>query len=47
MWVPGMGAIHEALNRKCVPLCADHISDMYLGSITFQGMDYNAFVEID
>uniref|UniRef100_A0A7N0SX43 Domain X domain-containing protein n=1 Tax=Kalanchoe fedtschenkoi TaxID=63787 RepID=A0A7N0SX43_KALFE len=46
-WVPGMGAIHGALNRKCIPLCADHISALYLGSITFQDMDYTSFVNIE
>ncbi|XP_027365690.1 nuclear intron maturase 3, mitochondrial isoform X2 [Abrus precatorius] len=25
-WVQGMGAIHECLNRKCLPLCTDHPS---------------------
>uniref|UniRef100_A0A2N9GC27 Domain X domain-containing protein n=1 Tax=Fagus sylvatica TaxID=28930 RepID=A0A2N9GC27_FAGSY len=30
-WVSGMGAIHESLNRKCLPLCSDHINDLYTG----------------
>ena len=30
-WVLGMGAIHESLNRKCLPLCSHHINDLYMG----------------
>ena len=32
-WVPGMGAIHESLNRKCLILCSRHINDLYMGNI--------------
>ncbi|RZC53539.1 hypothetical protein C5167_012394 [Papaver somniferum] len=45
-WVPGMGAIHESLNRKCLSLCCDHISDLYLGKITLQDIDCTAFVDV-
>ncbi|KAA8518049.1 hypothetical protein F0562_015531 [Nyssa sinensis] len=46
-WVLGMGAIHESLNRKCLPLCADHIGDLYMGKLTFQDVDCTAFVDLD
>ncbi|KAI3986383.1 hypothetical protein MKX01_002228 [Papaver californicum] len=45
-WVPGMGAIHESLNRKCLSLCCDHISELYLGKITLQDIDCTAFVDV-
>ncbi|ERN07380.1 hypothetical protein AMTRI_Chr12g274910 [Amborella trichopoda] len=38
-WVPGMGFIHESLDRKYLSLCSKHISDLYLGSITLQDID--------
>ncbi|XP_074367287.1 nuclear intron maturase 3, mitochondrial-like isoform X1 [Apium graveolens] len=46
-WVPGMGAIHESFNRKCIPLCSDHISDFYTGKLTFQDIDCTSFVDVD
>nr|XP_023918690.1 nuclear intron maturase 3, mitochondrial-like [Quercus suber] len=46
-WVPGMGAIHESLNRKCLPLCSHHINDLYMGSITLQDIDCTSFVDVD
>nr|POE96791.1 hypothetical protein CFP56_27454 [Quercus suber] len=46
-WVPGMGAIHESLNRKCLPLCSHHINDLYMGNITLQDIDCTAFVDVD
>ncbi|XP_021282836.1 uncharacterized protein LOC110415490 [Herrania umbratica] len=46
-WVRGMGAIHESLNRKCLPLCADHINDLYMGKITLRDVDCTSFVEVD
>ncbi|KAK9267034.1 hypothetical protein L1049_007391 [Liquidambar formosana] len=46
-WVPGMGAIHESLNRKCLPLCPDHINDLYMGKITLQDIDCTSFVDVD
>ncbi|KAK4281928.1 hypothetical protein QN277_013371 [Acacia crassicarpa] len=46
-WVPGMGAIHESLNRRCLPLCADHINDLYLGKITLQDVDCSSSVYVD
>ncbi|KAK7824488.1 nuclear intron maturase 3 [Quercus suber] len=45
-WVPGMGAIHESLNRKCLPLCSHHINDLYMGNITLQDIDCTAFVDL-
>lgn len=46
-WVPGMGAIHESFNRKCIPLCSDHASDFYTGKLTFQDIDCTSFVDVD
>ena len=46
-WVPGMGAIHESLNRKCLPFCSHHINDLYMGNITLQDIDCTAFVDVD
>lgn len=46
-WVSGMSVIHECLQRKCLPLCSDHISDLYLGKITLQDIDYSSFVDVD
>ncbi|CBI30076.3 unnamed protein product, partial [Vitis vinifera] len=46
-WVPGMGAIHEGLNRKCLPLCSDHIHDLYMGTISLQDIDCTSFVDVD
>ncbi|XVF49726.1 hypothetical protein PTKIN_Ptkin04bG0036400 [Pterospermum kingtungense] len=46
-WVKGMGVIHESLNQKCLPLCADHIHDLYMGKITLQDIDCTSFVEVD
>ncbi|KAF4369372.1 hypothetical protein F8388_019597 [Cannabis sativa] len=45
-WVKGMGAIHGSLNRKCLPLCPDHIHDFYMGRITFQDIDCASFVDV-
>ncbi|XP_012575420.2 nuclear intron maturase 3, mitochondrial [Cicer arietinum] len=46
-WVQGMGVIHESLNRKCLPLCTDHVHDLYLGRITLQDIDCTSFVDVD
>ncbi|KAK4580868.1 hypothetical protein RGQ29_024496 [Quercus rubra] len=46
-WVPGMGAIHESLNQKCLPLYSHHINDLYMGNITLQDIDYTEFVDVD
>uniref|UniRef100_A0A2N9GL33 Domain X domain-containing protein n=1 Tax=Fagus sylvatica TaxID=28930 RepID=A0A2N9GL33_FAGSY len=46
-WVSGMGAIHESLNQKCLPLCSDHINDLYTGKITLQDIDCTSFVDVD
>ncbi|KAH7557174.1 hypothetical protein JRO89_XS11G0066300 [Xanthoceras sorbifolium] len=46
-WVRDMGAIHDGLNRKCIPLCSDHISDLLLGKITLQDIDCASFVDVD
>ncbi|PPR99199.1 hypothetical protein GOBAR_AA21461 [Gossypium barbadense] len=46
-WVKGMGAINETLNKKCLPLCPDHINDLYMGKITLQDIDCTSFVEVD
>ncbi|KAL3533646.1 hypothetical protein ACH5RR_007167 [Cinchona calisaya] len=42
-WVPGIGSIHESLNRKCIPLCSDHISELYMGRLTLQDIDCTSF----
>ncbi|KAM7271078.1 hypothetical protein ACFE04_030292 [Oxalis oulophora] len=44
-WIQGMGAIHDALDRKCLPLCSDHIHDLYMGKITLQDIDCTSFVD--
>ncbi|KNA14637.1 hypothetical protein SOVF_105670 [Spinacia oleracea] len=46
-WVPGMAAIHDSLDRRCFALCADHVSDLYMGRITLQDIDCTSFVEVD
>ncbi|GAB2295581.1 hypothetical protein Dimus_029742 [Dionaea muscipula] len=46
-WVPGMGAIHESLHGKCLPLCAAHISELYLGRICLQDIDCTKVLDID
>ena len=46
-WVPRMGAIHESLNQKCLPLCSHHINDLYMGNITLQDIDCTAFMDVD
>ncbi|CAD5196871.1 unnamed protein product [Musa acuminata subsp. malaccensis] len=45
-WVPGMGAIHESLNKKCLPLCSKHASDLLLGKISLQDIDCTSFVDM-
>ncbi|KAK7299926.1 hypothetical protein RJT34_10755 [Clitoria ternatea] len=46
-WVKGMGVIHEGLNRKCLPLCADHLHDLYMGRITLQDIDCSCCVDVE
>lgn len=46
-WVQGMGVIHESLNRKCLPLCTDHVNDLYMGRITLQDIDCSYCVDVD
>ena len=46
-WVSRMGAIHESLNRKCLPFCSHHINDLYMGNITLQDIDCTSFVDVD
>ncbi|KAJ1382124.1 Reverse transcriptase domain [Sesbania bispinosa] len=46
-WVQGMGAIHESLNQKCLPLCTDHVYDLYMGRITLQDVDCSSCVDMD
>ncbi|WOL00285.1 hypothetical protein Cni_G08998 [Canna indica] len=45
-WVPGLGAIHESLNKKCLPLCSKHASDLLLGNICLQDIDCTSFVDV-
>ncbi|KAL2347938.1 hypothetical protein Fmac_001938 [Flemingia macrophylla] len=46
-WVQGMGLIHETLDRKCLPLCTDHVNDLYMGRITLQDIDCTSCVDVD
>ncbi|KAG6488770.1 nuclear intron maturase 3, mitochondrial-like [Zingiber officinale] len=45
-WVQGMGAIHESFNRKCLPLCSKHASDLLLGNICLRDIDGTSFVDV-
>ncbi|XP_019705156.2 nuclear intron maturase 3, mitochondrial [Elaeis guineensis] len=45
-WVPGMGAIHESLNKKVLSLCPEHASDLFMGRITLQDIDCTSFVNV-
>ncbi|XP_031478775.1 nuclear intron maturase 3, mitochondrial isoform X2 [Nymphaea colorata] len=38
-WVSGVAATQESIDRKCLPLCKQHITDLYLGRITLQDVD--------
>ncbi|XP_044473797.1 nuclear intron maturase 3, mitochondrial [Mangifera indica] len=44
-WVKGVAVIHEALNKRCIPLCSDHINDLLLGRITLQDIDCALLVD--
>ncbi|GMN55484.1 hypothetical protein TIFTF001_024603 [Ficus carica] len=46
-WVRAIGAIHGSLNLKCLPLCPDHIHDLYMGKITLQDIDCTSFLDVD
>ncbi|KAF2927909.1 nuclear intron maturase 3, mitochondrial [Oryza sativa Japonica Group] len=46
-WVQGLSAIHESLNKKCLPLCPMHASDLLLGKITLQDIDCTRFVDVE
>ncbi|CAO1939200.1 unnamed protein product [Urochloa humidicola] len=46
-WVHGLSAIHESLNKKCLPLCSMHASDLLLGKITLQDIDCTQFVDVE
>nr|XP_043610968.1 nuclear intron maturase 3, mitochondrial [Erigeron canadensis]XP_043610969.1 nuclear intron maturase 3, mitochondrial [Erigeron canadensis] len=45
-WVSGMGGVHGYFDRKCVPLCLDHISQLYIGALTLQDVDYSSLLHI-
>ncbi|KAJ9181031.1 hypothetical protein P3X46_009206 [Hevea brasiliensis] len=45
--VKGMGAIHKCVDRICLPLCSDHLNDLYTGKITLQDIDCTSFVDVD
>ncbi|PWA98862.1 hypothetical protein CTI12_AA014360 [Artemisia annua] len=45
-WVSGMGVVHGVFDRKCVPLCPDHISQLYTGALTLQDVDYSSLLDI-
>ncbi|XP_031274320.1 nuclear intron maturase 3, mitochondrial-like [Pistacia vera] len=44
-WVKGMGVIHNALDKRCIPLCSDHINELLLGKITLQDIDCTSPVD--
>lgn len=46
-WIPRMGAIHEALNRKCLPLCSKHAADLFMAKICLQHIDCTSFLNVD
>lgn len=46
-WVPGMGSIHDSLNRKCLPLCPLHISELYMGRLNLQDVDCSAILNFN
>ncbi|CAN6193819.1 unnamed protein product [Urochloa humidicola] len=46
-WVHGLSAIHESLNKKCLPLCSMHASDLLLGKIALQDIDCTQFVDVE
>lgn len=46
-WFQGMGVIHESLHLKCLPLCPDHLHDLYTSRITLQDIDCSSFVDVD
>ncbi|KAJ4769327.1 RNA-directed DNA polymerase [Rhynchospora pubera] len=46
-WVPGLGAVHESLNKKCFPLCECHATELLLGKITLQDIDCTSYVDIE
>ncbi|KAK1427081.1 hypothetical protein QVD17_15764 [Tagetes erecta] len=45
-WVSGMGVIPGVFDRKCVPLCPDHISRLYLGALTLQDVDFSSLLDV-
>ncbi|KAJ0475784.1 putative domain X protein [Helianthus annuus] len=45
-WVSGMGVIPDVFDRKCVPLCSDHVSQMYLGALTLQDVDFSSLLDV-
>ncbi|KAD3336270.1 hypothetical protein E3N88_31789 [Mikania micrantha] len=46
LWVLGMGVIPGVFDRKCVPLCPDHISQMYIGALTLQDVDFSSLLDV-
>ncbi|XP_006657212.3 nuclear intron maturase 3, mitochondrial [Oryza brachyantha] len=46
-WAQGLSSIHESLNKKCLPLCSMHASDLLLGKITLQDIDCTRFVDVE
>ncbi|XP_076919677.1 nuclear intron maturase 3, mitochondrial-like [Bidens hawaiensis] len=45
-WVLGMGVVHDVFDRKCVPLCSDHVSEMYIGALTLQDVDFSSLLDV-
>ncbi|KAK2970390.1 hypothetical protein RJ640_011939 [Escallonia rubra] len=46
-WAAGMDSVHESLDRKCLCLCSDHISELYMGKLTLQDIDCSSFARVD
>ncbi|KAI3811737.1 hypothetical protein L1987_21466 [Smallanthus sonchifolius] len=45
-WVLGMGVIPGVFDSKCVPLCPDHISQLYIGALTLQDVDFSSLLDV-
>ncbi|XP_057820196.1 nuclear intron maturase 4, mitochondrial isoform X2 [Cryptomeria japonica] len=36
----GFNSLHPSFERKCIPMCTEHVKDLYLGKITLQNIDF-------
>ncbi|CAA0829853.1 RNA-directed DNA polymerase (reverse transcriptase [Striga hermonthica] len=46
-WVARMGAVHDSMHGKCLPLCSEHVSELYMGRLTLRDVDSAGFLEVD